>query len=60
MKQYLIYIIVAILFVAWVFGEYVMHTRSNAINVLLVAAIILISVKLVSGAPTPYRSRRFR
>ncbi len=60
MKNNLVYIIIAVLFITWVLGEFVLNIRSNAVNMLVVVALILLVVKFVSGDTRPYRRRGLR
>ncbi len=58
MKKNIVYIIIGALFAIWLYGEYVVHTRSHAINILMVIAVILLSYKMISGEPRRYQRRR--
>jgi hypothetical protein len=60
MKNNITNIIIGVLLAIWIFGEYVEHTRSNSINLLIVAIVLLLSYRLVSGSPRIYRRRGLR
>ena len=60
MKNNISYIIIVVLFVSWLVGVYALNIRSNAINMLIVIAVILLFYKLISGEPRQYRRRGLR
>ena len=45
----LLWLIIAVLVVAWVLGFFVFHIASALIHIIIVIAIILVIVRLVSG-----------
>ena len=45
----LLYLIAAILVVAWVFGFTVMHVTSGLLHLLLVVAVVAVIARLVTG-----------
>lgn len=45
----LLYVVAVILFIAWLLGYFAFHVTTGLIHLLLVAAVVVIIIKLVTG-----------